>query len=269
MTQLYSTLAEIYHEMYQHVFDYDKEFHFYEAILKAHNCQKILEVGCGSGMLARRFLANGYDYLGLDLYNEMLDIAHREVPSGQFIQCDMRNLSFDRQFDAILITGRSIAYVIENQGILDTLNGVHKSLKSNGLFVFGVFDAKQIFDNFNDFEQNINHNGKKIRRISHLEKNLATGWTYDWSAKYIIEDDNEISDYEDITTLRAFTRDEIKLFMKLTGFDIEEIIEEGKAFTIVAHKSAKHNYILYISDYVCINNELQLLFSFFSGFQLF
>jgi len=28
MTQLYSTLAEIYHDMYQHVFDYEKEFHF-------------------------------------------------------------------------------------------------------------------------------------------------------------------------------------------------------------------------------------------------
>jgi len=238
MTQLYSTLAEIYHEMYQHVFDYEKEFHFYDAILKANNCHTILEVGCGSGMLARRFLANGYDYLGLDLYNEMLDIARREVLSDRFIQCDMRNLSFDQQFDAILITGRSLAYVIDNQGIIDTLQGVYKSLKENGLFVFGVFDANQIFDNFNDFEQNIEHNGKKIRRISHLEKNLTTGWTYDWTAKYIIEKDNEISEFDDITTLRAFTRDEIKLFMKLNGFVIEEIIEEGKAFTIVAKKQS-------------------------------
>ena len=238
MTQLYSTLAEIYHEMYQHVFDYEKEFHFYDAILKANNCHTILEVGCGSGMLARRFLANGYDYLGLDLYNEMLDIARREVLSDRFIQCDMRNLSFDQQFDAILITGRSLAYVIDNQGIIDTLQGVHKSLKENGLFVFGVFDANQIFDNFNDFEQNIEHNGKKIRRISHLEKNLTTGWTYDWTAKYIIEKDHEISEFDDITTLRAFTRDEIQLFMKLNGFVIEEIIEEGKAFTIVAKKQS-------------------------------
>ena len=238
MTQLYSTLAEIYHEMYQHVFDYDTEFHCYDAYLKANKSQKILEIGCGSGMLARRFIANGYDYLGLDLYDEMLDIARREVMSDQFIQCDMRNLSFNQQFDAALITGRSIAYVIENQGILDTLKGVHKSLKDNGLFVFGVFCANQIFDNFNDFEQNIEHNGKKIRRISHLKKNLATGWTYDWFAKYIIEKNNEITEYDDITTLRAFTRDEIALFLKLTGFKIEEVIDEGKAFTIVARKSS-------------------------------
>jgi len=237
MTQLYSTLAEIYHEMYQHVFDYEKEFNFYDDLLKTNNCHTILELGCGSGMLARRFMANGYDYLGLDLYNEMLDIARREIPSDRFIQCDMRNLSFDQQFDAILITGRSLAYVIDNQGIIDTFNGVHKSLKNNGLLVFGIFDANQIFHNFDDFEQNIEHNNKKIRRISHLEKNLATGWTYDWFAKYIIMKDNQISEHDDVTTLRAFTTDEITLFLKLTGFYLEEIIDEGKALIIVAKKT--------------------------------
>jgi len=236
MTQLYSNLANIYHEMYQQVFDYDKEFNFYDSLLKSNNCQKILEIGCGSGMLARRFLNNGYDYLGLDLFNEMLDIARSEIKSDRFIQCDMRNVSFDQQFDSVLITGRSLAYVIDNLGIIDTLTGIHKSLKDNGLFVFGVFDANEIFDNFNDFEQNIEHNNKKIRRISKLKKNLSTGWTYNWSAKYIIEKDNELQEYDDITTLRAFTKDEITLFMKLTNFSIKEIIEEERAFTIIAKK---------------------------------
>ena len=236
MTKLYSTLAEIYHEMYQHVFDYDVEFQFYDTILKNNNCLRILEIGCGSGMLARRFLKKGYDYLGLDLYNEMLDIARREVKSGRFVQGDMRNLTLDAQFDAVLITGRSLAYVIENQGIRDSLKGIYNSLIDNGVLVFGVFDAKQIFDNFGDFEQNIEHVNKKIRRISHLEKNLATGWTWDWTARYSIEQDGKASEYDDLTTLRAFTRDEIELFLKLAGFEIEEVIDEGKAFTIIARK---------------------------------
>ena len=236
MTQLYSTLANIYHEMYQHIFDYEKEFHFYDTLLKKNSCNKILEIGCGSGMLARRFLKTGYDYLGLDLYSEMLDIARAEIKSERFIQCDMRNLSFNQQFDAVLITGRSIAYVEDNQGIIDTLTGVHKSLKDGGLFVFGVFEANGIFDNFNDFEQNIEHNNKKLRRISKLKMNLKTGWTYDWYAKYIIEQDTGTLEVDDVTTLRAFTKDEISLFLKLTGFTCKEIIEEGKAFTVIAEK---------------------------------
>ena len=233
MTQLYSTLATVYHEMYQHVFDYDIEFDFYDSILKRNNCKKILEVGCGSGMLARRFLANGYDYLGLDLYNEMLDIARLEVQANTFVQCDMRNISFDNQFDAVLITGRSIAYVIDNQGIMNTLSGIHKSLRNKGLLVFGVFEANGIFDHFNDFEQIIEHNNKRIKRISKLKMNLETGWTYDWYAKYSIEQDGIVTEFDDVTTLRAFTKDEILLFLKLTGFTIKEIIEEEKTFTVI------------------------------------
>ncbi|NWJ52877.1 MAG: class I SAM-dependent methyltransferase [Bacteroidetes bacterium] len=245
MTQLYSTLANIYHEMYQHIFDYDKEFDFYHSLLQRTNCHKILEIGCGSGMLARRFLDNGYDYLGLDLFNEMLNIARSEIKSDRFIQCDMRSLSFNQQFDAVLITGRSIAYVIENQGILDTLTGIHKSLKDNGLLIFGVFEATGIFDNFNDFEQDIAHNNKKIKRISRLKLNLTTGWTYDWYAKYIIEEHEKSMVFDDVTTLRCFTKDEISLFLKLTGFKIKEIIEEGKAFTILAERISPLNSAYY------------------------
>jgi SAM-dependent methyltransferase len=236
MTKLYSTLANIYHEMYQHIFDYDKEFSFYDAILKQNNCRKILEVGCGSGMLARRFIDHGYDYLGVDLFNEMLEIARSEVQSDRFIQCDMRSLAYNNQFDAVLITGRSIAYVIENQGIQDTLIGVFKSLKNKGLLVFDVFEANGIFENFNDFEQNFEINDRKIKRISQLKMNLSTGWTYDWHAKYIIEQNGETTEYDDITTLRAFTKDEVSLFLKLTGFKIKEIIEEPKTFTFIAEK---------------------------------
>lgn len=236
MTKLYSKMANIYHEMYQHVFDYDKEYIFYDSILKKNNCKKILEIGCGSGMLARRFLRNGYDYLGLDLFSEMLDIARNEVNADTFVQGDMRNLSFDQQFDSVLITGRSIAYIIENKGVFDTFTGVHKSLKDKGVFVFGVFEANGIFDNFNDFEQNVEHNNKKIQRISKLQKNLETGWTYDWSAKYIIEHNGKVSEFDDVTTLRAFTKDEILLFLKLTDFELIEIIEEERALTLVAKK---------------------------------
>ncbi|MCX6222701.1 MAG: class I SAM-dependent methyltransferase [Bacteroidia bacterium] len=237
MTQLYSTLANIYHEMYQHIFDYDKEFEFYDSILKKYNCHKILEIGCGSGMLARRFVKSGYDYLGLDLFDEMLEIARLEVKTDKFIQCDMRNLSFHKQFDAVMITGRSIAYVIENKGIIETLNGVREALVDKGLLVFGVFEANGIFDNFNDFEQNIEHENRKIKRISTLKKNLTTGWTYDWFAKYIISDNDHLTEYDDVTTLRAFTKDEILLFLKLTGFKVIEILDEVKTFTIIAEKN--------------------------------
>lgn len=236
MTQLYTKLATVYHEMYQHIFDYDKEFRFYDSILKSNNCHSILEVGCGSGMLARLFLENGYKYTGVDLSNEMLNIARDEVKVHSFIQADMRNLSFNQKFDSVLITGRSIAYVTENRGIIDTFTGIHKLLEDKGIFIFGVFEANGIFDNFVDFKQDIQHNNKRIRRISKLKKNLETGWTYDWFSKYFIEENGSVSEYEDLTTLRAFTRDEILLFLKLTDFKVKELIDEDKSLTLIVEK---------------------------------
>ena len=93
-----------------------------------------------------------------NIYHEMLEIARIEVNTEKFIQGDMRDLTFHNQFDSVMITGRSISYVTDNRGIIDTLKGVHKSLKDNGLFVFGVFEVNGIFDNFDDFEKNIQHN---------------------------------------------------------------------------------------------------------------
>jgi hypothetical protein len=136
-----------------------------------------------------------------------------------------------------MITGRSISYITENKGIIDTLTGVYKALKEKGIFVFGVFEANGIFDNFNDFEQDIQHNNKRIKRKSKLKLNLETGWTYDWSAKYIIEENGEVSEYDDLTTLRAFTKDEMLLFLKMTGFGVKEIIEEAKTITFIAIKN--------------------------------
>ncbi|GET31570.1 hypothetical protein PbJCM13498_04330 [Prolixibacter bellariivorans] len=237
MTQLYTTLARVYHEMYQHVFDYDEEYRFYDDLLRKNHCKKVLEVGCGSGMLARRFLANGYDYTGLDVAEEMLDIAREEVQQDVFVQSDMRHLRFDQQFDAVLITGRSLAYVTDNRGIMETLTGIHNALKEKRLFVFGIFEAGGIFENFGDFEQTIELPDKKIQRISHLEKNLETGWTWNWHARYIIESNGEKTEHDDQTTLRAFTKDEILLFLKLTGFDVMEMQEEEKAMTLIAKKS--------------------------------
>lgn len=241
MTILYSSLARTYHEMYSHIFDYAKEFDFYNSWLKKEGCRKILEIGCGSGVLARHFLKNGYDYLGLDLNNEMLDIAREESGCDVFIQADMRDLPFGRKFDAVLITGRSLAYVTDNKGIMATFSGIHDSLNENGLFIFGIFEANSIFDNLNGFEQVFELPGKKIKRTSSIIQNLLTGWTYDWHATYTIQENGETTVHEDNTTLRAFTRDEILLFLKLNGFRLIETIDEGKTLTLIAGKN--ENYL--------------------------
>ena len=124
MTKLYSKLANVYHEMYQNIFDYKKEFQFYNRILKKHNSKNVLEIGCGSGNLASYFLKNKYNYTGLDLSQEMLDIAKEVEPKARFIQADMRKLKLRKKFDAIIISGRSFTYLTTNEDIQNALKSI-------------------------------------------------------------------------------------------------------------------------------------------------
>lgn len=236
MTKLYSTLAWVYHEMYKEFFNYEEEHHFYDSVLRKYNHNSILEIGCGSGMLARRFLKSGYNYLGLDLSDEMLHIARQEVKSGTFVQGDMRNLSIDKQFDAVLITGRSISHNIENDEVINTFKGVHRLLKEKGLLIFDFFHADDVMYDLNDFEQEVNVNNKRIRRQSQLRQNLKTGWTWDWAAKYTIEEEGKTETFDDFVTLRAFTKDEIQLLLRMAGFKIKRVIEERKTITLVTER---------------------------------
>lgn len=240
MTKLYSLLAPVYHEMYQHIFDYDKEFTFYHSFLKKYHCHKIIEIGCGTGFLAKRLMDAGYDYLGVDLYNEMLEIARKETNSDRFVQGDMRHLQIEGPFDCALITGRSLAYVINNQEIISTFRGINHLLDNNGLLIFDSFDANKIFEDFRkESEQVVKSGSKTITRKNKLKKNLATGWTWDFMANYIIEEKNETTEYEDFSTLRAFTKEEIHLFLKLTGFNLLEVVRDN-VLAFVAKKETQN-----------------------------
>ena len=79
MTQLYTTYADLYNKMYQSFIDYDEEYQYYKTLLDKHSAKSVLEVGCGTEHLARRFLTEGYQYSGMDISASMLDSISERV----------------------------------------------------------------------------------------------------------------------------------------------------------------------------------------------
>jgi ubiquinone/menaquinone biosynthesis C-methylase UbiE len=67
MANLYTgKMAAIFDAMYQTFIDYDQEYKFYNNLIQANNCNSILEIGSGTGNLAKRFQKNNQNYIGLD-----------------------------------------------------------------------------------------------------------------------------------------------------------------------------------------------------------
>lgn len=239
MTQLYSRLARVYHEMYQSIFDYAADFRFLDQYLKKYHCHSILEPGCGSGNLAPYFIRNGYSYTGLDIAGEMLKIARELHPQVLFIQGDMRDFHLDQSFDAVVISGRSFTYMTTNEDVLNALKSIHRCLKSDGILIFDNFNAETIFLNFKPEATHTVEQGKTCyKRVSQSSWNLQTGWTWNWHATYHIQREGETEEIiEDHSILRAFTEQEMSLFLKLANFKIEEIILD-KTFVFIARKKS-------------------------------
>jgi len=240
MTILYSELADVYHEMYRSIFDYEKEFRLYDELLKKYDRNSVLEIGCGSGNLAPYFLKNNYTYLGLDLFDEMLDLARKNHPDATFIRSDMRDLHLEQTFGAVIVTGRSLCYITSNRGIMMALESIHKTLEDGGILIFDSFDANETIPNLKkSFIQDVEVGDTKYKRVSRNTLNMECGWTWNWEADYHIEKKGEEKRVvKDKTVLRAFTEDEMRLFLRLNGFDVLEIIEDN-VLVFVAKAVAK------------------------------
>ena len=124
MTKLYTEFAELYHLMYQGLIDYAEEYNYYQTLLTQHHCQSVLEIGCGTGQLGKRFLEAGFDYQGLDISAEMLAFARENVPEDLLHQQDMRNIQLPDRFNAAIITARSTAYLLHNEDLIQAFQSL-------------------------------------------------------------------------------------------------------------------------------------------------
>ncbi|WP_339652386.1 class I SAM-dependent methyltransferase [uncultured Maribacter sp.] len=231
MGELYNeNLAWVYDEIYQGFIDYSAEYEFYKNLCNDHNRNRILEIACGTGNLAKSFTKDFNMYAGLDFSESMLNIAKEKFPPGNFIQGDMRHLEFVNQFDTILITGRSTSYLLNNTDLKQTFKSVHTALEDKGLFIFDCINADlfmpYILKNRNIVHKS-NSNKKQFERDSNWVKSKSKKYhLIDWKSTYYqLKDTEKIVLGKDSTLFRAFTIKEITKALQHSGFKILEIID--------------------------------------------
>jgi SAM-dependent methyltransferase len=101
----------------------------------------VVDLGCGSGILAERLAAAGYEVLGVDLSADMLAIARKRVPSARFVEAS----AFDFELPAcaaVTATGEVLGYAADERSGRDALAAVfvraHAALAPGGLLAFDL-----------------------------------------------------------------------------------------------------------------------------------
>jgi SAM-dependent methyltransferase len=102
----------------------------------------ILDLGCGTGKHAYELAKLGYEVTGVDLSQQMVDIAIEKTPSNlslDFCQGDIRNIRLNRQFDAIVSLFHVMSYQVSNNDLLSAFATAKKHLNQNGIFLFDAW----------------------------------------------------------------------------------------------------------------------------------
>ena len=99
---------------------------------------KVLDIGCGSGLFLKMADAKGAAVTGIDVSPELLRVARLRNPTAALLNQDMEDLPFtDKIFD--LVTGfNSIQYAGD---VLKVLERIKTVLKDEGKLVIGVWGS--------------------------------------------------------------------------------------------------------------------------------
>lgn len=91
----------------------------------------VLDVGCGGGTTTKFLLENGMRVVGVDLSENMIEIAKREAPQAEFHICDLRDIEkIEGVFDGIL--AQAVLLHIPKKEISKSLEKLVSKLKNGG-----------------------------------------------------------------------------------------------------------------------------------------
>lgn len=98
----------------------------------------ILDVCCGCGHVTRELLARRFSVTGVDASAALIDQARRDLPDAHFVVADVRQVRFDRRFDAALSTFDSMNHLTELEDLEAGFRSVHAALLPNAPFLFDM-----------------------------------------------------------------------------------------------------------------------------------
>ena len=103
------------------------------------NQAKILDLACGTGILAAILAENGHHILGIDISPQMIEIARNKstgLPDTAFQVQDMTKFRVDDTFDLITCIFDSINYVLDPSALSSMFYRVYSALNKTGFFLF-------------------------------------------------------------------------------------------------------------------------------------
>ena len=138
----YTSFAQVY-DLFMDNVPYDQWCRYITELLREYGIQDglVLELGCGTGVLTRKLAAKGYDMIGVDYSEDMLEIAMDHRQEGEdilYLLQDMREFELYGTVRAAVSICDSMNYIVEYQDLVQVMKLVNNYLDPGGIFIFDL-----------------------------------------------------------------------------------------------------------------------------------
>ena len=238
----YSELASCY-DLFMDETPYDSWLSFILEKFEKYNVPKelVLDLGCGTGTLTEMLADCGYDMIGVDSSEEMLQQAiEKRDESGHeilYLLQDMREFELYGTVRAIVSICDSINYLLEDEDVLETFRLVNNYLDPDGIFIFDfntVYKYKEIIGDTTIAENRENYSfiwDNYFHEDEHINEYELTIFSKEGE---LYKKTNE-THYQ-----RGYTVDEMVEFIKAAGMEVLEVTDAETNETVTETSERVH-----------------------------
>jgi SAM-dependent methyltransferase len=184
-----------------------------------------LDLGCGTGNHALPLAQKGYQVVGVDCSNDMLDSARKKAASQsmsgsvKYQQGDIRDFPLDEVFDASLMMFAVLGYQLENRDVLAALRSARQHMRSGAILIFDVWYGLAVLKQGpSDRMKTIRTEKGRILRLASgqldVQHHLCEVSYHLWR----LEGKSLTGEAEEKHLMRFFFPLELNLFLECSGF---------------------------------------------------
>lgn len=140
MEEAYTVFAEVY-DLFMDNIPYDMWFTYLKELLQEQNVTGgiVAELGCGTGIMTRKLKSAGYDMIGIDSSEDMLEVARDKETEGILYLCQqMQQMELYGTVEAFVSVCDSMNYLLSEEDLLAVFKRANNYLEAGGCFIFDM-----------------------------------------------------------------------------------------------------------------------------------
>ena len=227
----YTSFAQVY-DLFQDNIPYEEWADYLKGLLNEYGVKDglVLDLGCGTGSITELLAKSGYDMIGVDNSEDMLEIAmDKRGRSGLdilYLLQDMREFELYGTVKAAVSICDSMNYLEDYEDLVQVLRLANNYLDPKGIFIFDMNTVYKYREQLG--EQTIAENREESSFIweNYFDEGEMVN-EYDLTL-FIRDEDGRYSKYEETHYQKAFEISEVLKAVKEAGMELVAVYD---AFT--------------------------------------